>query len=200
MVSSVMNGSSEIFDKLNFMGGIISLAGYFIGFKFPDWDFKMKLKHRNILTHSPLAVMAMIILFLKNPNEITRFFIAGFSLGMAIHFIFDLFPKKWTGGALIQFPFIKMNLNGKSSQLFFKISSLICMTITIIFTSFEYEVFLLFILGMITLVKNISKEKKLMRPLLVYAALFALFSVIKYDSFYKIILGRAQWFLDITGQ
>lgn len=199
MIDLVKENAAALY-RINLMGGFVSFAAYFIGFKFPDWDFKMKLKHRNILTHSPLMTLILIIFYLREPNDISRFFIGGFSLGMGIHFIFDLFPKKWSGGALIQIPILGKSLSPRWSQLFFKISSLISLTITVVFSRFEYELLLFFLLGIVTLIKNMAKEKKLIRPLLIYTVLFFIFSVIKYESLSKIILGKTQWFLDIAGQ
>ncbi len=46
---------TKFFEKISTLELIILFAAYFLGIKFPDWDFKLKLKHRSILTHSPLA-------------------------------------------------------------------------------------------------------------------------------------------------
>ncbi|MGL5963314.1 MAG: hypothetical protein ACRCZ2_02800 [Fusobacteriaceae bacterium] len=170
-------------EKVNPMGMIIGLTAFLMGFKFPDWDFKFKLRHRNILTHSPLILAVMIFFYGRDPNEISRFFIMGFSLGMGIHFIYDLFPKGWGGSALIHIPVIKKSCGVKGSIALFKIFSLMSIVIAILFTLESYEIVTIFLLGIATLIKNISKEKKLIRPTLVYTLIFLVFSFIKYQTF-----------------
>ena len=185
-------------EHVNPMGIIIGLTAFLIGFKFPDWDFKFKLKHRNILTHSPIVLLIMIFFYGKDPNEISRFFIMGFSLGMGIHFIYDLFPKGWGGSALLHIPVIKKSCGVKGSIALFKIFSLVSIIISILFTFREHEIITIFLLGIITLIKNISKEKKIIRPIFVYTLIFIIFSSIKYNNLYSVILNKSQWFLDIV--
>lgn len=185
-------------DKIDPMGIIVGITAFLVGFKFPDWDFKFGLKHRNILTHSPLVLLIMIFFYDKEPNEISRFFISSFSLGMGIHFIYDLFPKGWGGGALIYIPIISKSCGIKGSIGLLKIFSLLSIVISISFTSKEHEILLIFILGIITLIKNISKEKKIIRPIFLFLFIFFIFSSIKYESIYEEILNKSQWFLDIV--
>lgn len=185
-------------DIFNPMGAIIGLTAFLVGFKFPDWDFKFRLKHRNILTHSPIALVIMMFFYGRDPNEISRFFIMGFSLGMGIHFIYDLFPKGWGGSALIHIPIIRKSCGVKGSIALFKIFSLISIVISILFTLKKHEIIMIFFLGIITLIKNIPKEKKLIRPTFVYILIFFIFSFIKYENLYIEMGNKYQWFLDIV--
>lgn len=92
----------DFLDKVPLMGIFTSFTAYFVGMKFPDWDFKMKLRHRSILTHSPLILLIFIKVYEESPNEIFRYFIMGFSIALSLHFIFDLYPRGWGGGSLIK--------------------------------------------------------------------------------------------------
>ncbi|PJE78661.1 hypothetical protein CI610_02398 [invertebrate metagenome] len=68
------------------------------GLQFPDVDlYTFGLKHRSAITHSMLAPLL---------TALTGYPLvaAGLSMGMAIHILADVFPKAWTGGALIKAP------------------------------------------------------------------------------------------------
>ncbi|MFR4520185.1 MAG: hypothetical protein ACLT40_09540, partial [Fusobacterium sp.] len=86
----------EYIDKVGLIGIIVAVTAFLVGMKFPDWDFKMKLQHRSILTHSPLFLFLLLELYQKEKNDTFRFFIGGFALALAVHFIFDFFPKGWS--------------------------------------------------------------------------------------------------------
>ena len=64
---------------IDFISITLMWMSFLIGIKFPDWDFKMRLKHRNILTHSPLILWVLIFFYktqnLNNNVEIFRFII-----------------------------------------------------------------------------------------------------------------------------
>ena len=49
----------EYIDKVGLIGIIVAVTAFLVGMKFPDWDFKMKLQHRSILTHSPLFLFCV---------------------------------------------------------------------------------------------------------------------------------------------
>ena len=57
----------EYIDKVGLIGIIVAVTAFLVGMKFPDWDFKMKLQHRSILTHSPLFLF--LIFFQKGGAE-----------------------------------------------------------------------------------------------------------------------------------
>ena len=84
---------TKFFEKISMLEIIILFAAYFLGIKFPDWDFKLKLKHRSILTHSPLALLFLIRIYEQDQNEVFRYFLIGFAIALALLFIFDLYPK-----------------------------------------------------------------------------------------------------------
>ena len=48
--------------KLNLLGFLLIVVSFFLGIKLPDWDFKLRLRHRSILTHSPFVTIIFIVL------------------------------------------------------------------------------------------------------------------------------------------
>ncbi len=177
-----MENIIESLSHLDFMGTIIAITGFLVGFKFPDWDFKMKLKHRNILTHSPLVVLIFIYFHSKQPVEVSRYFIVGFSLAIGLHLIFDLFPKGWGGGSLIQIPIISYTCSPRLSRMLFRIFIMISLYISILYTQTISEYFIVFIIGLVILFRNIKKEEKFFRPFSIYFLFFIVLGSLKYEA------------------
>ncbi len=90
----------------SFFFPLLTLAvGLVAGKEFPDLDQDVSfLVHRSIFTHGlllPVMLFSVAFAFKATP---VRLFAIGFSLGVAVHLSFDLFPKAWTGFALIHVP------------------------------------------------------------------------------------------------
>lgn len=169
-------------DKIGLSGIIVSITAFLVGMKFPDWDFKFKLKHRNILTHSPLFLFLLMELYKREKSDTFRFFIAGFALALAIHFIFDFFPKGWSRGALIHFPVAGIAFSVKISKIIFIISILISLYITLKMIN-TYEEFIFFVfLALWTFLKNTVKEEKFFRPCIMFAVLFIFMGSLKFQE------------------
>ena len=83
------------------------LVGLSLGEKFPDIDQGSRfLVHRSVFTHGPILPFLLFLVASRiNPVPV-RLFAMGFSLGVAVHLCFDLFPKGWTGFALIHVPVV----------------------------------------------------------------------------------------------
>ena len=81
------------------------VVGFAVGNRFPDVDQKTGLlTHRSIVTHGPLLpfiVVAVASVVRTNP---LRWVALGLVVGIAVHLSFDLFPKGWSGFALISVP------------------------------------------------------------------------------------------------
>src|SRR5262245_31567925 len=95
------------------LAAVVALwSGIIIGISLPDLDQSIwLLTHRSILTHGwllPLVVCAL----LWGGGPIARLFAIGLSGAVAIHLCFDLFPRSWSGFALIAIPLI-----GRTSPL-----------------------------------------------------------------------------------
>lgn len=91
-----------------FFIGVISLvAGLALGEWFPDNDQRFHfLTHRSILTHGLIVPLLLYSMGSGLKATSLRLFVSGFSLGVAIHLGFDLFPRSWQGFALIHMPLI----------------------------------------------------------------------------------------------
>lgn len=172
-------------DKVGLIGIIVSITAFLVGMKFPDWDFKLKLQHRNILTHSPLFLFLLLELYEKDKSDTFRFFIAGFSLAMGIHFIFDFFPKGWARGALIHLPIVRLPLSKMMSQVIFILSIGISLYISLKMIN-RFEEFIFFgILALWTFLKNTIKEEKFFRPCVMFLILFTFMGSFKFKEIEK---------------
>ena len=80
-------------------------VGLAVGNWFPDIDQDTGLlSHRSIVTHGPLVpLIAVAVAATTRPIPI-RWFALGLVVGFAVHLSFDLFPKGWSGSALISVP------------------------------------------------------------------------------------------------
>ena len=81
------------------------LLGLFLGEKYPDIDQKLEfLQHRSILTHGLLTPAALYLFAAQTRSAPFRWAVIGASLGVAAHLAFDLFPRAWSGYALVSIP------------------------------------------------------------------------------------------------
>ena len=173
-----------IFDytKLNLPGIIIFITAFLIGIKFPDWDFKMKLRHRNILTHSPLILFFFYWIYMKNPADEFRYFIMGFSSGVGIHLIFDIFPRGWGGGSLLQTPFVKYSFKKNVSKMLLLLFIGISLGLTIKNTEVLEEAVFIFLFGIFMIALNASKEGKVVRPAGMYVLIMTAAAAMEYNE------------------
>jgi hypothetical protein len=89
------------------LGLVALLAGLAVGNGLPDVDQKTGLLlHRSIVTHGPLIPLVLVVLAAASGTRSIplRWFALGVTLGVAVHLSFDLFPKGWSGFALISVP------------------------------------------------------------------------------------------------
>lgn len=184
-------------NSLKVIGGIeaiLIITSFLIGIKFPDWDFKMKIRHRNILTHSPLILWVMIYFYQNNNNvEIFRYSIMGFSLAIGLHLIFDFFPKGWARGALIHLPFCNYCIGVKQSKALIFISSIYSLYLSVKYSSVYTEVFVLGVLSFWTIYRNIRKEEKFFRPFFMFSVFFIILSCVKYGEIRELIYFSATY-------
>ncbi|MGY0395542.1 MULTISPECIES: hypothetical protein [unclassified Fusobacterium] len=186
----------NLFTKISLMGIFISFAAFFLGIKFPDWDFKMKLRHRSILTHSPLILLIFIRVYEQDKNINFRYFLMGFSLALALHFIFDLFPKGWGGGALIKIPILKISCNPKISKMILFFSAVISILVAICYTENLAEFYYLFFLGVVTILKDTIKENKLFRPLISFTVFAIGIACLRHKELYLLIRESGKYIID----
>ena len=87
------------------LGLVALLAGLAVGNGFPDIDQKTGLLlHRSIVTHGLLLPLIVLAAAFGTRSIQLRWFALGVTLGVAVHLGFDLFPKGWSGFALISVP------------------------------------------------------------------------------------------------
>ena len=87
------------------LGLVALLVGLAVGNWFPDVDQKTGLLlHRSIVTHGPIVPLLVFAAASGTRSIQLRWFALGATLGVAIHLGFDLFPKGWSGFALISVP------------------------------------------------------------------------------------------------
>ena len=80
-------------------------VGLAVGDCFPDIDQHTGLLlHRSIVTHGPLVPLIAVAIAATSRTILLRWFALGLVVGFAVHLSFDLFPKGWSGFALISVP------------------------------------------------------------------------------------------------
>jgi hypothetical protein len=91
---------------MKYLFGLVALlAGLAAGNWFPDIDQKTELLlHRSIVTHGLLVPLILVIAASGTRSIQLRWFALGVTLGVAVHLSLDLFPKGWSGFALISLP------------------------------------------------------------------------------------------------
>ena len=105
--------------------------GVYLGSETPDLDQRTHLLlHRSVLTHGLLAPLVISKLLGGSTARAPRWFAVGFALGMAIHLAADLFPKAWTGFALISLPFYGW-LSPSASITWLAVSVAVCLGLAV---------------------------------------------------------------------
>ena len=162
---------------------ILMISFFYIGFKFPDIDLKFKsIGHRSIITHSPLLPLILFILHETNmlwlvyakKYDITRYFIIGLSLGIALHLLYDLRPKSFKGTALIKFPYMKKGLTVNQSIYFMLISVIILLLISIYQVKTIFEIIIMSIIFFITVIINKKTERGFYTVVFLFLLIFCL--------------------------
>lgn len=183
-------------EKIGIIGLILIWAAFLIGIKYPDWDFKMKLKHRNMLTHSPLILWGMIYFYhSQNDVEVFRFFIMGFAMALGLHMVFDSFPRGWSRGALIYFPIVKVGLGVKLSRSFIYLSAISSIFLAVKLSKTYFEVIVLFFLGLYKIIKDTTREEKFFRPFFFFSIVLIGLGAIKYDEIGNGIINIVHFFI-----
>ena len=105
---------------------VFVVVGLHCGIVMPDIDQRTNLLlHRSIITHSPLIPVIVVLLALRIGLGLYAFAM-GVSIGFAVHHAFDLFPKAWTGYALIRIPFLAGTTPVLFSWIWIAFSTLAC--------------------------------------------------------------------------
>ena len=147
-------------------------VGAWLGSWFPDIDQKIRyLRHRSVVTHGFLMPAMMLVGLGVTRVDRVDWFIAGFSVGVAVHLAFDLFPESWRGYALITLPGF-----GAMSKLvamaWLVVSVFVCLSIAVILAPgktgticYGVALFLLYAYGVI------AQRERFVGPMLALVAL-----------------------------
>lgn len=183
----------QSFDETILYKIIFIFIAFNVGIKFPDWDFHLNLKHRSIITHSPLILIVLLQFYIIEKSEFLRIFISSFSMALTLHFIFDFFPKGWSRGALLHIPILKLELKPFLSRSFFACFIVISLFISLYTTKNLEEYLLLGVFSIVKIIRDIKKEGKLFRPLCLFLVIFLLVGNIKYNSLQKELIKNGSF-------
>ena len=181
--------------NINLLGFLLITVSFLFGIKLPDWDFKLGLRHRNILTHSPFITVIFITLYETKTSYFFKYFIVGFSIAIAIHILFDLFPKKWYGGALLKIPFNNISCSEETTKIFFIITALISTFLGIFYMTDIQEYYFVLFYTIITFIKKRKYENAFIKPTSIFAFLYIFLGSFKFEVISKIIRGVISKFL-----
>ena len=181
--------------KLNLLGFLLIVVAFFLGIKLPDWDFKLRLRHRSILTHSPFVTIIFIALYEIDTSYFFKYFIVGFSSAIAIHILFDLFPRKWHGGALLKIPFNGITCSKETTKLFFIATSLISIFLAIFYMTDIKEYFFVLFFSILIFIKKRKYENAFIKPTFIFAFLYLFLGSFKFEVLYKILRELISKFL-----
>lgn len=168
-------------ENIDILGLVLITVSFFLGIKFPDFDFKLRLRHRSIITHSPLITILLIALYEVKKDFFFKYFIVGFSIAIAVHMLFDLFPYKWHGGALLKIPINNITCSKETTKLFFIFTILINSFISIFYIEMIEEYIFVIVLSLLVFIKKSKYEKSIIRPILIFAFLMLFLGILKYD-------------------
>ena len=116
----------------------------------------------------------MLWLVYAKKYDITRYFIIGLSLGIALHLLYDLRPKSFKGTALIKFPYMKKGLTVNQSIYFMLISVIILLLISIYQVRTIFEIIIMSIIFFITVIVNRKTEKGFYTVVFIFLLIFGL--------------------------
>lgn len=168
-------------DNYTLITVILLIIFYYIGLKFPDIDLKIKgLGHRSIVTHSPLvSIMLMflhksdtLILIYKHEYDVSGIIIGAFSLGIVIHILYDLVPKKFIGSALIKFPYSRQGLTKQQTIIFMITTAAISSMISVYYFTDILYLYVGEFLILTTLIIKRNKERGFFIPVILFCLIF----------------------------
>ena len=181
--------------NINLLGFLLITVSFLFGIKLPDWDFKLRLRHRSILTHSPFVTIIFIALYETKTSYFFKYFIVGFSIAIAIHILFDLFPKKWYGGALLKIPFNNISCSEETTKIFFIITALISTFLGIFYMTDIQEYYFVLFYTIITFIKKRKYENAFIKATSIFSFLYIFLGSFKFEVISKIIRGVISKFL-----
>lgn len=172
---------------------LMIFIGYGLGINFPDIDHKIKfLGHRSFFTHSPIITYILYYLGKINGLNDFNYILIGFSFAVGIHLIFDLFPKKWTGGSIIK-PFGGIMF----SKIYIFLGALLSFLFSARVAKDMNEYLLLSLMGLSAIFIYSKKERTLVRPFFSYIVIVFLLGTFLFEGFINNMMKYFQIFLTL---
>ncbi len=146
------------------LGLILFVVGLVVGEQLPDVDQSTDLLlHRSIILHSPLVPVLLFMVATESRSVPLRRFAIGVSLGFAVHLAFDLFPRGWSGYALISLPVYGWT-PAAFSKVWIALSTIVCAYLAAKLARGCLEA-ILFVIGVIgVFISAMPDEHTLWRP------------------------------------
>ena len=173
--------------NINLLGFLLITVSFLFGIKLPDWDFKLRLRHRSIITHSPFVTIIFIALYETKTSYFFKYFIVGFSIAIAIHILFDLFPRKWYGGALLKIPFNNISCSEETTKISFAITALVSTFLGIFYMTDIQEYYFVLFYSILTFIKKRKYENAFIKPALIFTFLYIFLGSFKFDVLSKLM-------------
>jgi hypothetical protein len=85
------------------ISAFLLFVGLTIGATFADIDLAppLPLRHRSVWTHGPLLPWLLVGWGL-DLHPLAWWFVVGFLPALTLHLLYDMFPRRWHGGATIK--------------------------------------------------------------------------------------------------
>lgn len=176
----------------NIVAFLFIVSFYYAGLKFPDIDFKLRnfgITHRSMLTHSFFVPAFLMLLnakgilgiYWQRRYDISGIIIVSFSVGIIMHLLYDLFPKKFAGTALIQIPFFQAALKKSQTVAWILASCIILTGISVFYpmTMFNIATFIACIVLTLCFKKN--EENGFYAVAILFAVIFFLAAYFRND-------------------
>ena len=154
-------------------------VGAWVGLKLPDVDQRTDLLlHRSIITHGPLVPLVLFLLLRNVQRTWVRMLPMSVCLGFVVHLAFDLFPRAWSGYALISMPVYGW-LPGWASIVWISGSVLACAYWSVLLVRGTLEPLILVVGAAGIFIYAVRSESALFGPLVVAAAALLICGVVR---------------------
>jgi hypothetical protein len=147
-----------------------------IGSQLPDidqWLFFLRNQHRSIITHSPL-IPGALFWAAQGRGPVWKWAGAGLAAAVAAALARDLFPRGWSGYALISVPFFG-RLDGTLSMIWLTLSIVACWYLALLLIENRRDVLFVLVAGGLAFVLDVNRDRGAV--VLPFIALVVLFVV-----------------------
>ncbi|HEX8681073.1 MAG TPA: hypothetical protein VF707_02090 [Ardenticatenaceae bacterium] len=177
---------------MSYLGALLAgIAGVMLGLVFPDIDMSLGrtpfgaiIQHRSLLTHGFIISLVLFGLAVRHRDPVLRLFTMGFSIALATHLCFDLFPSNWIGTALIYAP-VTGRLQPTPSILWMLVSIVTCLGVAFALVRRRHEVVMVVGTTAFTFFVAAMRERAFWTPLLLLVVLAAFAWVLAFTPLHQ---------------